>query len=311
LDADERALVLAARSSKDVPVKVRNKLYAALNRFVANGKLGPDVLAAWEAAEAKGPHGKFEFLQQWASDTSGGNVSLQETHSIISEDGEASSWVWVTKYDLYNLKKAWGNPEMTNYCNKLMTGVKTKKNIDPKFKNDKDMTMYRILKDNIESSSNKRKRASEMTMTADVEKDGHAAALKMFASTPLAKDKDPVDGPEKPLKVLKLTTGEMRMKKIQADLAAADLLLLEQTTSKLFDQIAADLKRVTAELRKVSHDMHEYALDNDTSKEERAWDAAKALLQDLKTDIDQGRALLYPGAYSEHTTQWDSVLLAK
>jgi hypothetical protein len=272
--------------------------------------LGPAVLTAWEAVEAKGPHGKFEFLQQWASDTSGGNVVLQESHSTLSEDAEAASWVWVTKYDLYNLKKAWGNPEMTNYCNKLMNGAKTKKNIDPRFKNDKDMTMYRILKENIESSLNKRKRETDMTLTADVAKDGHAAALKMFANTPPAKDKDP-DVPEKPSKVLKLTTGEMRMKKIQADLAAADLLLVDKTTSKFFDPIAADLKRVTAELRKVSHDMHEYALDNESSKEERAWDAAKALMQNLKTDIDQGRALLYPGAYSEHTMQWDTVLLAK
>jgi hypothetical protein len=309
LNPEERAAVLAAQSSKDVSIKVRNKLYAALNRFVSNGKVGPDVLAAWEAAEAKGSHGKFEFLQQWASDTSGGSVSLAELHANTTEESEGALWTWVTKYDLYSLKKAWGNPELTNYCNKLLAGAKTKKNIDPRFKNDKDMTMYKVLKEHVEGSEVSRKRTSEMRLDAEVAKDGHAEALRMFVNTPLHQRDQEVPA-ERPAKTLKLTVGEMRMKKIQADLSAADLLLLEQP-SKFFVPIAADLKRVTAELRKVSHDMHEYALDNDTTKEERAWEAAKALIYELKATIDQGRALLYPGAYAEHTTQWDAALVAK
>ena len=79
-------------------------MYAALKRFLNSDKVTQAALEKWAVAEEKGPHAKFEFLQSWARDTSGGNITLAETHEQQSEENEKTKYRWVTKWDLYNMK---------------------------------------------------------------------------------------------------------------------------------------------------------------------------------------------------------------
>ena len=54
LDAVERATIVNAQTSKDVPLKLRNKVYAALKRFLDAGKMNSSVAEEW-ACRGKGP----------------------------------------------------------------------------------------------------------------------------------------------------------------------------------------------------------------------------------------------------------------
>ena len=123
MTADERALILDARGSKDVPIKLRNKLYAALNRFLASPRVTRSVADAWKNAADKGHHSKFEFLQTWARDTSGGQVELEEVHRRESTDKDELMYSWITKYDLYVNKNAYRFPQIMVYCDKLIASA--------------------------------------------------------------------------------------------------------------------------------------------------------------------------------------------
>ncbi len=68
LTAEERSIILSAASSKDVPIKMQNKVYVAMNRFLQSKHVTQPIAATWAAAESKGHQGKFEFLQEWARD---------------------------------------------------------------------------------------------------------------------------------------------------------------------------------------------------------------------------------------------------
>jgi hypothetical protein len=127
LDAADRAAIIGARSSKEVPVKLRNKLYAALNRFLGKPSVvSKKVADQWAAAEAKGNHGKFEFLKQWAMDTKGGQIRLEDEYTKCTEDLDMDEYTWLTKCDLYNMKNAYKYQDMKIYCDKLMASAKTK-----------------------------------------------------------------------------------------------------------------------------------------------------------------------------------------
>ena len=145
LKPEERSIILSASSSKDVPVGLRNKMYSALKRCLDSGKMSEVVADEWVAAEVKGHTGKFEFLQKWAGDTSGGTITLGHRVEQSSKEYEGHEFVWLTKMDLYLEKKAYENAEMKAYCDKLMASSKSKKHPDPKHKNDPDMKVYRVL----------------------------------------------------------------------------------------------------------------------------------------------------------------------
>ena len=131
LNAQERSELLGATCSKDIPVKLRNKLYAAMNRYLTSSKVTKEYVEKFAAADSKGPHGKFEFLQDWARDTSGGSIIVVETHSSTTQEEEGLQYTWVTKWDLYKDKEAFKYPEMRIYCDKLMNVAKTRKHTDP------------------------------------------------------------------------------------------------------------------------------------------------------------------------------------
>ena len=79
LDANDRAIILGANKPQDVPLKMRNRLYAAINRFVTSDKITDHVLKQWEKASATNG-GKFDFLVDWAKNTDGSEVKIVETH---------------------------------------------------------------------------------------------------------------------------------------------------------------------------------------------------------------------------------------
>ena len=202
-----------------MPIKLRNKVYAALNRFVHTAKVTPEVAQSWEAAETKGSHAKFDFLQSWIKDTSGGQVKLMETHEKSTDAFEDSSWTWVTKWDLYLDKKAFGNPEMRAYCDKLLANAKTRKHPDIKFRNDPEMKLHRIMSSQLEGQRVATKRTSSMMISADVEPGAHASVMNSF----LCKNARPFQDEEdaaapKAGKPLKLCVKEMRFKKLHQDL---------------------------------------------------------------------------------------------
>ena len=79
LSADERSILLNAKTSKDVKLKTRNKLSAALGRFLKSDKVNQAVFEKWSVAVEKEPHAKFKLLQSWGAD-------IQECFSAIPNE---------------------------------------------------------------------------------------------------------------------------------------------------------------------------------------------------------------------------------
>ena len=84
MTSEDYALVMSATSSLDVPVKVRNKLYAALARALAKPNVSDKVLARW-SEDQEASASKFQFLKEWCKDTNFGEITITETHIRKSE----------------------------------------------------------------------------------------------------------------------------------------------------------------------------------------------------------------------------------
>lgn len=155
-DADRNA-VLTAASSLDVPVSVRNKLYAALGRSLQKPWVPATVLARWsEDSENAGT--KFAFLKEWVQHTKFGHVQIREQHIQRSEQFKAITFGWSTKMDLDIKYQSATNPTGASYVNKLIAKAQTKAH--PFFPKDKGMRLYKILAEVTEGkreASNKEK----------------------------------------------------------------------------------------------------------------------------------------------------------
>jgi hypothetical protein len=287
---DERATILSATTSKDVPVGLRNKLYSALKRCLIAGKMSDDVADEWLATEAKGQMSKFDFLQKWAGDTSGGTIVLGLRVEQLAEDYDDTEYVWMTKMDLYLAKKALESADMKAYCDKLIAAAKSKKHTDPKHRNDTEMKLYKVLGFHKEGHREANKRKSSMNLDVEAEASAHKAILSQFSAS-----KPVEDEPEKVPKKLKLSVDETRLKKIQQDLkaSAATVVEISAKPNPYLAPIQENLVKVSAELRTVSHKMHAEALNNDANKQNDLWAAAEKLSLVLKGDIDCAKALLH------------------
>ena len=313
LTASERSILLSARTSKDVDLKLRNKIYVAMNRFLKSEKVTKAAIDNWAAASAKGDIGKFEFLQNWARDTSGGKISLHENHQQSTEDSENTTWVWTTKWDLYNAKKAFKNPEMRIYCDKIINAAKTKKHYDSKFKGDPDMKLYRVLGEVMDSTTTSTKRTSTMKLSADVDKDAHASVLDQFSTSKPKADEE--DEERTPAKKLKASVQDQRTHKMKEDLKAAETILsgidnASEVQKELMTPMKERLLDNTSKLKKFSHGLHDMVLHGKSDTDvEREWAMASSECRLLKQTVEMARSVLQPGSFTPHTTQWDSCLV--
>ena len=103
MTTEDRTALLTAADSTDVPIKLRNKMYAALGRLVKQGtkKVSADFIAKWKLAEDEGNESTFVFLQPWAQDTSGAALVMSEKFSKAVVETDEVSYTWVTTLDLY------------------------------------------------------------------------------------------------------------------------------------------------------------------------------------------------------------------
>ena len=138
MSTEDRTALLTAADSTEVPIKLRNKLYAALGRLVKQGpkKISADFIAKWQRAEMEGNESKFVFLQTWAQDTSGAAIVMSERFSKSATETDEVSWTWVTKFDLYVFKDAYSHPMQMALCDKLLAAAKSRPHNDPKHRRD-------------------------------------------------------------------------------------------------------------------------------------------------------------------------------
>jgi hypothetical protein len=225
LKPEERFFILSATSYKEVPVAIRNKTYSALKRCLDSCKMSEVVADEWLAAENKGHTGKFEFIQKWAGDTSGGTITLKHQIEQGTKEYEGQEFVWLTKMDLYLEKKALENAEMKAYCDKLMAFSKSKKHPDPKHKNDPEMKFYKVLCFLKDRKNEATTRKHIMDLDIETDKGAHKAILNQFAvSKPVEEETEKVP------KKANLSVDEMRLKRVQNDLAASIATVNEITT---------------------------------------------------------------------------------
>ena len=138
MSTEDRAAVLTAADATEVPIKLRNKLYAALGRLVKGDpkKISADFIAKWATAEHEGNESKFSFLQAWAQDTSGAAVLMSDKFSKSVVETDEVAFAWVTKFDLYASKNAYAHPLQMAFCDKLLAAAKTRAHNDPKHRKD-------------------------------------------------------------------------------------------------------------------------------------------------------------------------------
>jgi len=153
---------------------------------------------------------------------------------------------------------------MKCYCDKTLASARPKKRTDPKSKNDPDVKMYKVLSTHAEGHRAATKKQLIMNLDIEVEKPAHQAVLSQFAETKATDDEA-----NKPSKKLKLSVDEMRLKRVQADLAAsaATVLEIDGKPSSYLAPIKDNLIRVYAQLREMTHKVHDQALDNDADKQ--------------------------------------------
>ena len=165
-----KELIAKALGPGDIPVKLRNKLYAAMDRMMKAAEAGRKeisgaVLARF-AEDKKDKNKMFFFLQEWCNDTSCGSLRVTEEHVHKSYKYSESAYMWITPPELKLRFKAYKYPEMMVYCEKLLAGSKSKKHpIHPK---DNELALHRILKDIIEVGGTGDSHELKASLDADV-----------------------------------------------------------------------------------------------------------------------------------------------
>ena len=216
------------------------------------------------------------------------------------------------EWALYAQKKAFEKPEMRLYCDKILASAKTKKHPDKKFRNDKDMNLYKVLLTCSEVARSSSKRGTNMTIEAGVDPSAQSSVINTFAKVPTAADEEDT---EKPAKKEKMGIKDQRLNKIKEDLNAATLTctLIDAAVGHqlvYLKPVKENLLSNASIMKKMSHDLHEAVLHGAADEAvEKFWADISFVSKALTSDIDIARSLLKPGAYTPHTTQWDAVLV--
>ena len=103
MSAEDRNVILTAESARDIKVKVRNKLYAAIARTMTRPSASLNMVEEWQKAQDSGnQEAKFSFLKKFAHDTSGGDLNIWEKVTKSAESYNDEKYMWVTKFDLFS-----------------------------------------------------------------------------------------------------------------------------------------------------------------------------------------------------------------
>ena len=94
VDPEVVKMVVDASVPKDISVKERNKLYAAMGRSTKSDAIPPAALARYTTDRAD-PCLMFRMLQEWVQDPSWGSVTITEEHrrTLASKNLDSNSWV--------------------------------------------------------------------------------------------------------------------------------------------------------------------------------------------------------------------------
>jgi hypothetical protein len=184
LTPDDLKIMQEAQTSGDVPIKVRNRLYAALNRFM--GKCQDDeLLDAW----SKSPD-KFSFLKLWSCDTTGRQVKVQFSETKQMEKNSGMRFVWKTEVDLHIMYPKKDYPEGKDMVARIVASARSQPHPDPRFRKDKAMRLYRVLAEKSESEMNRWLKQAEATTDTLV---GSAAASTAVSQAFENRQKTPVE----------------------------------------------------------------------------------------------------------------------
>ena len=139
IGAADRDMVLAAATTLDVPVSVRNKLYSALSRSLAKPWVPAAVLAKW-SEDQENSAAKFRFLQSWCRNTRFQEVRVEQRHIQKSEDYKNVTFGWMSKLELDLKYQSSSNAEGAALVAKLIKGPCKP---HPFFPKDRNMRLYK------------------------------------------------------------------------------------------------------------------------------------------------------------------------
>ena len=308
LSAEDRAAILTSKKSSDVPVAIRNRVYSAIARFVQKPTIDKETVKKWELASEGGQTGKFEFLQQFAKDTSGSSISMSEVHTKSAMEYDDTKFEWLTKWDLLAKKNAYLDPMLMRYCEKLLSAAKQRRHHDPKHKSDPDMMLYRVLRSSTEGSLNEKTRSTSLKIEADVDPDAASEVISLFANEGAKKNEDEPGSGQKQ-KPQKMPLHEQRFKKLQIDTATAEQLAtyLDVAKLKYTTEIIDNLRNSRTQLLDLSHNIHDLMLKANTAEADSLWLKVAVISAELSRDINLGNRRMNPGAKA-YSTPFDGAL---
>lgn len=174
--AEDAAIVAAAASSADVPIMLRNKLYAALGRWLEKPDVPPPVLARW-AEDQNSASAKFLFLKEFVADPTWGQMKVLQRHEMSKDSYQHAEMMWATRLQVELQYKAHKSEANKAYVDKMLRKAQQKPH--PEFPKDKQMMLYRVMNFMVEGTKNNDHHSKGYEITSDV---STAAAADMIGA---------------------------------------------------------------------------------------------------------------------------------
>mgnify|MGYP001307863007 CR=1 FL=1 len=196
IDEETKSLVLAAECSTDVPIKVRNRLYAAMGRVfdaAANGRnplnIQPAVVARY--VDEKGSQAaSFKMWKEFVADTSCATMTFDEKHVLSSERYMDKQYERLTQLDLEIRYDAATNPAGKAHVEFLMKNSKSFPH--PDFPNNKSMRQYKVFKHLTDGTAASQKHTISLAASSGVTDSSAALALGEYQDKRAVQFLDPL-----------------------------------------------------------------------------------------------------------------------
>ena len=338
LTATEMAIVQSAKTARDIDVKIRNRLYAAIGRDCASKALTPSACRKWSACSAKGGRTrKFCFLKAWAKDPSGVSISVSETDTKPRTKGEEQ---WITRFELYARYSAYQDVEAKEVCDAALGAAKEKRSTHHRHERDARFNLFLVPKELIEGKADVSELGRSLhaggIVASDAGKSGVQFGVSLGKVWPSdrytreeqalrrkrkAVSSDQEEGPAPPHSHRKQKAGEIQ-DEFKEEKICADFMALDATLQDLKDH--SSLLRATRSLATIRNTMaclrglyarwQDATLDavaGELETKKRVWMEALPILTVAKADIEGARqrllavGCLRPAIYS---TKFDSVM---